>query len=137
MTITWVTVLLLVLGVAAPLGWHLMRRSGSEPQPSSSEVAAAERRWRALNAAARAAGCRCGQPATEVRYDTRNVGSVPVETWTCTEHVGAEMWVGSQPFWGHDRPLPGVTPAATSTRNADGVTQRWFYPVKPSEAGRR
>lgn len=54
--------------------------------------AAAADRWRQLNKAARARGCPCGAPATEVRLDPGTVGGVPMETWTCGRHAGVEAW---------------------------------------------
>lgn len=103
------------------------------PPPRTNPVREAEKRWTAHNTAARAAGCPCGQPATEVRHDHRNVGNVPVETWTCTEHVGAEMWADGRPAWGHDRKLPGVECWGTAGP-IGGEPTRWFHPVKPAEA---
>lgn len=52
----------------------------------------ASRRWAAINAQHRADGCQCGKPATEVRYDRDNSGSVPVEFWTCADHVDVRSW---------------------------------------------
>ena len=106
----------------------------TRPHPSP-RVRAAEHRWTAHNAAARTAGCPCGQPATEVRYDHRNLGSVPVETWTCVEHVGAEMWSGNRPAWGHDQELEGVE-CWGSSGPIGGPHTRWYHPVKPEEATR-
>lgn len=53
----------------------------------------AEARWRARNAAVRVRGCRCGKPATVCRTHFWNVGDVPVEFWTCAEHVGVNVWL--------------------------------------------
>lgn len=52
----------------------------------------ASRRWAKRNAEMKAAGCRCGQPATEVRFNHDNTGTVPVEYWTCVDHVGVNAW---------------------------------------------
>jgi hypothetical protein len=68
---------------------------GPTPDPAAwerAEYKAASARWAERNQRAREAGCRCGRPATEVRYDHRNIGSVPVEFWTCTDHVDVEQW---------------------------------------------
>ncbi len=73
---------------------------------AESRERAAEARWTENNRRAREAGCHCGRPATEVRYDHRNVGRVPVEFWSCSEHVGVEMWSGSTPGWKHSQPCP-------------------------------
>lgn len=75
-----------------PAWWSL-------PGVGLSEEAQASRRWTENNARAKAAGCHCGKPATRVRLDHRNVGWVPVETWTCDEHVGVEAWFGTTPRW--------------------------------------
>jgi hypothetical protein len=53
----------------------------------------AEARWRARNEATRARGCRCGKPATICLTADQNVGSVPVEFWTCADHVGVNVWL--------------------------------------------
>jgi hypothetical protein len=51
------------------------------------EYRMATERWRRGNLQARIAGCHCGLPATQVRYDHRNTGSTPVEFWTCDDHI--------------------------------------------------
>jgi hypothetical protein len=65
-----------------PWGWFAGRRRRR----------AAERRWRRHNQQARAAGCRCGRPATRVRR-IRVAGEVPSEIWTCAEHVQVNGWI--------------------------------------------
>jgi hypothetical protein len=69
-------------------------------------VRMAERRWRQVNAEKRAAGCPCGKPSEVVQYDHRNLGSVPVETWTCAEHVDVYGWMNNVPNYAHPRPCP-------------------------------
>ncbi|WP_341719850.1 hypothetical protein QQG74_09190 [Micromonospora sp. FIMYZ51] len=130
-------IILIAVVAGLALGWVLFLAirpawDATRPIPPVNETLQAERRWRAHNAAARAAGCPCGQPATEVRYDNRNTGSVPVETWTCADHVGAEMWSGNRPAWGHDRQLPGVE-CWGSSGPIGGKPNRWYHPVKPTE----
>lgn len=56
-------------------------------------------RWARRNAERKAAGCRCGRPATHVAYNYSNVGEVPVEFWTCAEHVGVNVWVLGSDGW--------------------------------------
>jgi hypothetical protein len=54
--------------------------------------AAVAERWRQINAAQRASGCMCGQPATHVRYSHGTVGVVRSETWSCSSHVNVNSW---------------------------------------------
>lgn len=98
---------------------------------------AAERRWRQRNAEKRAAGCQCGAPATEVRYDYRNVGSVPVEFWTCAEHVGVASWSrhGTDgpwvAYWPQSQPCadcPGTCP--TVSKIDASAPYQWHCPKK-------
>jgi hypothetical protein len=60
-------------------------------------------RWTEINYLNKEAGCKCGRPAAEVRYDDRNAGPVSVEMWTCADHVGVVSWQlkGEEwiPFW--------------------------------------
>lgn len=88
-----------------PWWWHL-------PGIRLSEEAKASARWTRNNAKAYAAGCPCGRPAARVAIDYSSVGWVPIETWTCTEHVGAAGWAGTRPLYQRrDRctgcPIPG------------------------------
>jgi len=59
------------------------------------ETRAAERRFRASNQAAEVRGCRCGQPATHIRYGYGQVGRVPFEIYSCAEHVNVNGWHSS------------------------------------------
>ena len=59
------------------------------------EYEAAADRGRAHNAAAKAAGCKCGRPATKVRRVFGTVGGVPCEIWSCDEHVNVNGWTRS------------------------------------------
>lgn len=103
------------------------------------DVRAAERRWRARNREKREAGCQCGAPATHVEYDHRNVGSVPVESWTCAEHVGAASWSQTDggpwvPYWPQFCPCvdcPGGCP--TLTKIGDAEPHEWHCP-RPKHA---
>lgn len=63
-----------------------------DPVIGLSEEEQASLRWAARNAEAFAAGCKCGRPATRVRLDHRVLGHVPVEYWTCDEHINTESW---------------------------------------------
>ncbi len=58
-------------------------------------TAAVEERWRRINAAAKAEGCKCGKPATTVRRYGGTTGSVPSEVWSCEEHRNVNEWSGS------------------------------------------
>lgn len=62
------------------------------------EFRMASERWRRGNLAKKEAGCQCGFPSTQVTFDYRNKGSVPVEFWTCDDHVGVSSWAS----WGPD-----------------------------------
>lgn len=96
----------------------------TQPTPAVSEEAAAAARWRVINDAARAAGCKCGAPATHVRYMHGTVGGVPAETHTCAEHVnvngwsraGAGPWVPTDDF--SESALKWVSPARPVRRDA-------------------
>lgn len=76
------------------------------------EVREAEDRWRAHNAARRAAGCPCGAPASRVRYLGGNIGAVPVEVWSCDVHCGASGWSGTPgamtPTWERSSPCAAI-----------------------------
>lgn len=61
-------------------------------QERAAVVEAIEQRWRETNARTRARGCRCGAPATRVRYALGTTGSVPMEIWTCEAHFGVSSW---------------------------------------------
>lgn len=61
--------------------------------PEQAKIRAAEERWRKANAAAKAAGCACGAPATVAREHHGAVGSVPYQWWTCAEHAGASSFL--------------------------------------------
>lgn len=111
------------------IGWLadlLVPRVGSA-EYERREVRAAEARWRAINARKRAEGCLCGRPATEVRYDDRNTGSVPVEYWTCSEHVGASAWKGDVAYWERSAPCAGHDPLRCGGWGGPigGPTTRW------------
>jgi hypothetical protein len=69
-----------------------------------SEYDKATLRWAKTNRQRREAGCPCGRDATEVRHDHDNNGDVPVETWTCWEHVNAAAWSGTKPFYARTSP---------------------------------
>ena len=56
------------------------------------QIKEAESRWLAINQEAKVCGCECGKPASRVQYDSRVVGNVMRETWTCDEHVGSSAW---------------------------------------------
>lgn len=73
--------------------WPSMPPPAPAMTRSQREDMQATQRWREHNRLARQAGCMCGRPATEVRYDHRNRGGVPVEFWSCDEHVGVNSWV--------------------------------------------
>ncbi len=64
---------------------------------------AAERRWRANNRRAQAAGCPCGQLGTHVRR-IQVAGSVPSEIWRCADHVDVNAWAVVD---GHTTPAGG------------------------------
>lgn len=64
-------------------------------QRARTEAQSAAERWRAHNAAAKAAGCKCGRPATKVRRMYGTTGGVPAEMWTCDEHVNVNSWTRS------------------------------------------
>jgi hypothetical protein len=72
------------------------------------EWVAARARWLAINAAAKAAGCKCGAPNTHVRRYGGTLGGVPSEVWTCEKHQNVGSWtkVGDGPW------IPGdpITP---------------------------
>lgn len=106
-------------------------RVGSEAYERR-EVRAVEGRWRRINAEKRAAGCRCGSPATEVRYLHGNVGSVPVEVWTCAEHVGVSAWAGGVPCWERSSPCESHTPDRCGGWGGPigGPTTRWHCPER-------
>lgn len=70
-----------------PWWWHL-------PVVGLTRDQQASRRWTARNAAALVAGCKCGQPATHVELDHSNMGSAPVERWTCDAHIVVNQWQG-------------------------------------------
>lgn len=53
---------------------------------------AAAERWRRINAAAKAEGCKCGASATHVRYGHGTIGGVPSEHWSCAAHVNVNGW---------------------------------------------
>lgn len=97
---------------------------------------AAGRRWKAINRAKRAAGCPCGRPATEVRYDHSNTGPVPVETWTCDEHVGASGWSisprGATPLWPRSSRCDTCTGMCSRVYNiGEDEPYQWNCPMKP------
>lgn len=95
------------------------------------EAEKASRRWRRINKAARVIGCRCGRPATEVRYFDGFMGSAPHETWTCAEHVDVEVWTRSEdgPWVPAAETQPGIirTPIGDFTDLSDLIT-RWPRP---------
>lgn len=64
--------------------WVIRQRNG-----------AAAERWLANNAERKATGCRCGRPATKVRYEYQVIGGVPAEIWTCDNHEGVNVWVST------------------------------------------
>lgn len=70
----------------------------------------AVRRWDKINAAKRLAGCRCGRPATQVRYYG------PSGVWSCDEHVGVNRWSQSG---------DGVWHLCPSTAEEVAVLERW------------
>jgi hypothetical protein len=60
-----------------------------------------EGRWARINEAKRLAGCRCGRPATRVRFYG------PAAVWSCGEHVGVNAWSqGRDGVWHPHRPTP-------------------------------
>lgn len=61
-------------------------RRGATKMPEAEAITA---RWEATNERAREAGCKCGRPATQVRWYG------PSATWTCDEHVGVNSWSGT------------------------------------------
>lgn len=116
------------------LSWLLPPRPESFEEYEARRVREAEERWRVRNEEKRAEGCPCGQPATEVRYDHRNVGSVPVETWSCAEHVGVTSWAGAggamKPYWERSRPCGSCEPSRCGGYGGPigGPTTRWHCP---------
>ncbi len=101
--------------------------------------AAAELRFTAGNRAKRAAGCLCGKPATDVRYFDGNVGSVPVEFWTCAEHVGVSAWMGVRgamtPYWPRATRCSGCPidgSCSTSTRIGESEPYEYHCPERPT-----
>lgn len=79
-------------------------------------VREAEARWTRNNQQARAAGCPCGAPATNVTYHPDVIGTVPAETWTCNQHAGASSFAWRrlpdgtitdfQAHYQHNQPCP-------------------------------
>lgn len=72
------------------------------------EAERAAERWREHNRVAREAGCKCGAPATHVRYGYGTVGGVPAEVWTCAAHINVNGWIGVGD--GPWRPMEDFTP---------------------------
>lgn len=62
----------------------------SGPIDISDEACA--RRWRQINADAKAAGCKCGRPATHVQFMVGTVGGVPAQIWSCEDHPNVNNW---------------------------------------------
>jgi hypothetical protein len=56
-------------------------------------------RWLKINAETKAAGCRCGKPATHVRRFGGTVGGVASEVWSCEEHQNVNGWSRSGDSW--------------------------------------
>lgn len=73
------------------------------------EYAAARDRWLRSNAERKAAGCRCGQPATYVRRFGGTVGGVPAEYWYCADHTNVNSWTSSDGGRTYT-PGPDITP---------------------------
>ena len=79
------------------------------------------RRWQRVNAASKAQGCPCGQPA-EVAITYPVSGPVPYEWWTCMEHQGAELFgFDGKAKWRHGGPQ------LTGTKDdcPDGLASGW------------
>jgi hypothetical protein len=92
-TATWIVVGLWVLIIGTAVTVAIVSRWARRDFTEKFEVKQAEARWENSNAAAKARGCPCGQPATFVRRLNGNVGSVPVEVWSCREHINVNGWV--------------------------------------------
>lgn len=94
--------LLLSLGLFAG-GMGLVLFNRAYPEDGVRAYTRAERRaaasWRIRNAAAYAAGCKCGAPATQVRRYGGTVGGVPFEVWSCLEHRDVFRWTRSGGVW--------------------------------------
>lgn len=111
------------------------------PEYERQETEAAERRWRETNRRKREAGCRCGAPATDVKYHHGNIGSVPVEFWTCAQHVGVSSWSrdGDAPWiarWPQSQPCADC-PGTCSTMRKIGAEMpyQWNCPRRAAEDG--
>lgn len=102
-----------------------------------SDTERATLRWAQINAEKRAAGCPCGRPATEVKCDSRNTGSVPVETWTCAEHKDAAGWSGRpgemKPMWARSSPCVVCTGHCARAGLINGPTHTWYCPDRTDE----
>lgn len=117
--------------------WPSIPHVESDTEYEARRIRESEARWRAINDQKCAEGCKCGAPATEVRYNHENVGSVPVEHWTCAEHVGASMWSKERdvwkPYW--DRPSPcdlcTHSRCGGSGGPIGGPTTSWCCPDRP------
>jgi len=103
-------------------------------------VREAEERWRVRNAEKKAEGCPCGAEATVVEYDHSNVGSVPVETWTCEAHTGVASWSGTRgamrPYWARSQPCAAHTWAICGGELSQngGAPYQWHCPARyPAE----
>ena len=93
------------------MGWFKKQSPAPESleERDAREWAEASARWRLLNAEARAAGCKCGRPATNVRRYGGTVGGVPFEVWSCEEHQNVNSWSKSHQGYAWV-PMGDVTP---------------------------
>jgi hypothetical protein len=117
---------------------QLMHRA----QEVEERTQSAEERWRATNAAKRAAGCPCGKPATEVEYMREVVGSVPAEFWRCADHADVTSWSYTDggaptPYWPRSSPCGTcVGRCSTTWKHGAGKPYQWHCPQKPGEGQR-
>ncbi|MFG1846853.1 hypothetical protein [Micromonospora carbonacea] len=100
----------------------------------------AEQRWHAINAAARAAGCLCGQPATHVARMPTGFGNCVHEVWTCAEHVGVNEWASNgdgtaSPRFDRTSPCADcVGRCSTQGRIGADRPDTWMCPTRPEAA---
>lgn len=84
-------------------------------------------RWEQANEAKRLAGCRCGKPATEVRF----FGSSA--TWSCEEHRGINQWY--QVLDGPWIPVEPTAEEAASLARWETLDQRPYNEVDKIRGG--
>lgn len=91
----------LILGILISAAGSFLWSKKGRRDGRTDKIRKSEARWIDYNMKARAEGCPCGRPATCVRMSGGNVGSVPVEVWSCDEHFNVSEWSrdGGEGHW--------------------------------------